>query len=197
MGEEGPLLWCACREHISELRMKWFCSSIVGDTKEPGVKLFRRFQAGFLQMEKDLHYSDLVRLDLSTRPEWLQELGKETLAWALDIAERAVFPRDDYAEMLDWMIWHLGGTPKKFFPLMMPGPDHSARWMAKCIYYSKILACSTVFVMSEEERKQAEMVTEFVVFFYGRPWFASSLASIAARSDLAFISGILRYYRCQ
>ena len=85
-----------------------------------------------------------------------------------------MFPRDDYAEMLGWMIWHLGGTPKKFFPLRMPGPDHSARWMAKCIYYSKILACSTVFVMSEEERKQA---------------------SIAARSYLTFITGILRYYR--
>ena len=67
IGEEGKgdLLWCACRKHISELRMKWFCSKFLGDTKEPGVKLFRRFQTDFLEIEKIIKEEDLVRLNLS------------------------------------------------------------------------------------------------------------------------------------
>ena len=195
MGEGVAVLWCGCRKHICELRMKWFCSRVVGDTKDPGVKLFRRFQAGFLEMERDLKEEDLLRLDLTTKPEWLQDLGKETLNWALEIEERDIFPRDDYREMLGWVIWHLGGTTKNFFPLKMPGPDHSARWMSKCIYYAKIMACYKVFEMTEEEKRQVEMMTEFVVLFYARSWFESTLAASAARSDLTFLSQILRYYR--
>ena len=97
--------------------------------------------------------------------------------------------------MLDWMIYHLGGSSKGVYPLKVPGPNHSARWMSKYIYYAKLLACSKVFKMSDEEVNQAQSVTEFLVLFYGRPWFKSSLAAVAARSDLKFITNILRYYR--
>ena len=175
--------------------MKWFCSAVVGDTKDPGVKLFRRFQSRFLELEKLIKKEDMVRLDLSTRPQWLQDLGKVTLSWALDTLDKKIFPRDDYKEMLAWMIFHLGGNTTSIFPLKVPGPDHSARWMSKCNYYPKLQACSTVFEMSDEEVKQAECVTEFIVFFYGRAWFECSLAASAARSDLKFLSGILHYYR--
>ena len=112
IGEEGKgdLLWCACRKHISELRMKWFCSKFLGDKKEPGVKLFRRFQTDFLEIEKIFKEEDLVRLDLSLVPDWVKELIKETLGWAENSMQTKIFPRDDYKEMLDWIIYHLGGN---------------------------------------------------------------------------------------
>lgn len=181
---------------LSELRMKWFCQTVCGNTKDPGCKLFRRFQAAFVNLEEQMTADNLVRLDLSTRPEWVQELAIETLAWAQDVASKAVFPRDDYAEFLHWVIWHLGGVVRKgFFPLKMPGPDHNARWMAKCIYNCKILACSKIFQLSEDTLKKVELCTEFTVLFYARGWFEAPLAAVAAISDLTFISHVLRYYR--
>ena len=176
--------------------MKWFCQKVSGSTKDPGSKLFRKFQAAFVDLEDQMTEENLVKLDLASRPVWLQELGKETLAWALDIADKAVFPRDDYAEMLDWLIWHLGGGARKgFFPIKMPGPDNNSRWMAKCNYNSKMLACSNIFTLSEDELREFKVCVEFTVFFYARGWFEAPLAVMSARFDLTFSSHVLRYYR--
>ena len=146
--------------------MKWFCNKFLGDTKEPGVKLFRRFQTDFLEIEKIIKEEDLVRLDLSLVPDWVKELIKETIAWTENLKQTKIFPRDDYKEMLDWNIYHYGAGSKVVYPLKVPGPDHSARWMSKCIYYAKLLACSKVFKMSYEEVSQAQSVKEFWVLFY-------------------------------
>ena len=102
----------------------------MGQTKEPGNKLFRQFKSSFLAIEQKLEKKDLVQLDLSKQPMWLQSLGKETLSWALDIYDRGVFPRDDYEEFLTLVIFHLGGEVKTLWPLKMPGPDHNtAGWL--------------------------------------------------------------------
>lgn len=37
----------------------------------------------FLAMEKVLKREDLVRMDMASKPEWMKELAKELLAWAL------------------------------------------------------------------------------------------------------------------
>ena len=52
--------------------MKWFCSKFLRDTKEPGVKLFRRFQTDFLEIEKVIKEKDLVRLNLSLVPDYVK-----------------------------------------------------------------------------------------------------------------------------
>ena len=190
-----PILWFGCRHHILELRVKWFIVAETGQTKDPGRKLYRRFQAGFLEMETVLREEDLVRLDLSTRPVWLQELAVDLLVWAQNLYYRDIFPREDYAEFLAWVIWHLGGKVPAIWPLKMPGPDHQARWMADCIYNCKMLACRKVFILSEQEEREVESITEFVVLFYARPWFECSLAGQAAVSDLTFLCQIQRKYR--
>lgn len=179
---------------ITELRVKWFIVGETGQTKDPGRKLFRKFQSGFLEMETRTQKEDLVRLDLAARPDWMQDLGKELLSWATELYSKAVFPRDDYKELLGWVIWHLGGEVKGFWPLNMPGPDHQARWMADCIYYPKLLACKNVFKMTREEEQNCENITEFIIFFYARPWFECTLAGQAAVSDLTFLCHIQRRY---
>ena len=146
-------------------------------------------------MEMELRKEDLFRLDLNTRPVWVQEQAKELLVWTKDLYNRDVFPREDYAEFLAFVIWHLGGEVPGFWPLKMPGPDHQARWMADCIYNCKILACKNVFVLSQEEESQVDSITEFVVLFYAKPWFQSTLAGQAAVSDLTFLSQLQRNYK--
>ena len=82
-----------------------------------------------------------------------------------------------------------------FWPLNLPGPDHQARWMADCIYYPKMLACSKLYPMSQEELEQCQDVTEYIVFFHTKAWFQCTLASEAAWSDLTYICHIQRRYR--
>ena len=190
-----PILWCGCRKHICELRIKWFIITRTGPTKDPGRKLFRRFLGGFLAMEKELKKEDLVRMDLATKPEWMKELAKELLTWAMEIYRLDIFPRNDYKEFLGWAIFHLGGEVDGFWPLKLPGPDHQARWMADCIYYPKMLACSKAFPMSCEELEQCQDITEYIVFFHTKPWFQCTLASEAACSDLIYICQIHRRYK--
>ena len=126
------------------------------------------------------------------RPEPPRTL--ETLAWALELSRKGTFPREDYAKFISWVIWHLGGETKNFWPMKMPGPDHQARWMADCIYYLKMYGCSAVFDMTLEERIQCENITEFVIFFYAKAWFQCALAGQAAVSDLTFLCQMHRHY---
>ena len=118
--------------HIAELRLTWFWTAMAGPTKDPGCSFLRDFRSVFPSLEIQL--DDLVRLDLSSRPEWVQELARETRAWGLDLLAKNVFPRADYKEPLLWLLWHLGVEASDlpgFFPLHFPGPDCQARWMAK------------------------------------------------------------------
>ena len=46
-----------------------------GTIKDPGRKMFKRFMSGFLELERRTGKEDLVRLDLTSRPDWLKELG--------------------------------------------------------------------------------------------------------------------------
>ena len=190
-----PILWCGCRKHIIELRVKWFIVARTGQTKDPGRKLFRRFQGQFVAMQEHLKKEHLVRMDLASKPPWVQELGQEILRWALELYSRGSFPRDDYAEFLSFVIFHLGGEVESFWPLRMPGPDHQARWMADCVYNMKMLSCSSVFPLSEQELAEVEDISEYVVLFHAKPWFESSLASEAAVSDITFLCHIQRRYK--
>ena len=189
------MFWLGCRKHILELRLKWFGQAVVGVSKDPGSALFRRFQVQFTTLEDGFTKENLLRLDLTNKPEWILELARDTLQWAEELYKGQVFDRDDYHESLGWLIWHLGGTPERFFPVKMPGADDESRWMAKTIYYPKIFACSFLFPLSSKELQDSIEITEFFCLFYGRPLFEAAIASKAARSDLQFMAHMMHYYR--
>ena len=153
-----------------------------GSTKDPGRADLRVFKAAFPSLVIDP--VTLVRLDLSSRP-----LAKETREWALELlGKEGVFKRADHREFLLWGLWHLGVEDiPGFFPLRYPGPDHQARWMSDTIGYSKILACSSVYSVPPEKLDMVKIFVEFIVLFYMRGWFESSMATMAARSDLTFM----------
>ena len=107
-----------------------------------------------------------------------------------------VFERADYREFLLWGLWHLGVEDiPGFFPLRYPGPDHQARWMSDTIGYSKIMACSSVYLVPTEKLAMIKIFVEFIVLFYMRGWFEYSLATAAARLDLTFMKLTLKMYK--
>ena len=164
--------------------------AITGSTKDPGMQLFRRLKAEWYELEID--YENLVKFDYSLVTPGLQEVAKNVLTWAQIELSKGTFPRDDYKEMIELLVISLGGQVNGF-TFKLPGPDHHARWMSKCLYYMKLRLLSNVFSMTEDENLQVEQISEFVVLFYAKFWFVTPLASSAARNDLDFMSCILEY----
>ena len=68
---ETPVLWLACRHHIHELHLKRIVQGVTGQSKDPGVALFRRLRSEWSKL--DIDYSNLSILDTTMLPKWLQE----------------------------------------------------------------------------------------------------------------------------
>ena len=185
-----PLLWIACRHHVHELHLKRVVQGVIGQTKDPGVSLFRRLKSSWHSL--DIDYDNLFKFDYSSVPEWMVEEGKAVLAWAERELAKNTWPRDDYKELLKLTIICLGGNIPGF-QFMIPGPDHHARWMSKVIYFLKMLLLLYQFLMSEEEKRQVVEISKYILIFYVKHWFQSPLPTCAARNDLTFMANILKY----
>jgi hypothetical protein len=185
-----PILWLACRRHVAELHIGTAVKYVMGCTKDPGMALFRRLRDQWNEME--INYEDLVLFNLHSVSPDLQEKSKSVLAWAEVELENKTFPRDDYRELMELMVVSLGGNVKGF-NFKLPGPDHHARWMSKCLYILKIKLLSNQFQLSEEEMGQVTNLAEFILLFYAKFWFVTPLADAAARTDIEFMSDILQY----
>ena len=187
---KSPILWLACRHHCAELHMMRMVHTVTGNTKDPGVAMFRRLKRDWSGLKIDL--DNLVTFDTNNLEKELQEVAKLVLAWATVQQERRTWPRDDYREMLELLIVTLGGTVIGF-SFKMPGADHHARWMSKVIYNLKIRLLSNIFEISPEEKDQVDKITEFTVLFYIKYWLETPLPASSARLDLEFMAHMLQY----
>ena len=169
---ETPILWLACRHHILELHIKHVVGLVTGNTKDPGVSLFRRLKSTWHSIE--VNYSSLNTFDYTSVPEWMEDQGKRVLVWAEQELQKKTWPRADYQELLQLLIICLGGEIQNF-KFRLPGPDHHARWMSKCLYYLKMKLLKKQFMMTEQEQQEVEQITEFLVIFYIKAWFESPL----------------------
>ena len=77
------------------------------------------------------------------------------MAWAKKELEKKTWPRADYGDLLQLLIICLGGDIPNF-RFRLPGPDHHARWMSKCIYFLKIKLLKNYFDMCEEDQLHVE-----------------------------------------
>ena len=154
------------------------------------MALFKRLKSEWHKIKID--YSNLNKLNLESLPEWMQEEGRSVLAWALRELEKKTWPRADYKELICLTIICLGGYIPGF-QFMMPGPDHHARWMSKCLYCLKLFLLLNAFKMSEVEKAQVEEISTFVVILYVKAWFQSPLPTAAARNDLTFLVNMSKY----
>ena len=116
--------------YYAELHLGHLAIAVMGETKDPGLSLFRRLKAEFPTLNID--EANFSLLNLSNLPTWMQEEGNQVLSWALTSLYKDVWPRADYQECLLLLIYVLGGGSEiKNFTLRHPGPDHHARWMSK------------------------------------------------------------------
>ena len=187
---DTSVLWLACRHHIHELHVKRVFQGSFGVTTDPGVPLFRRLKSSWHSLTLD--YEKLHKIDFATAPEWVQEEAQKVLDWALKELAKDTWPRADYQELLELAIISLGGEVPGF-KFRLPGPDHHARWMSKCIYTLKMCLLLNIFKLSETEKEQVVEVSNYILIFYIKHWFESPLPAVAARNDLSFMVNILKY----
>ena len=187
---DSPVLWTACRHHIYELHIKKVTETVTGQTKDPGVDLFRRLKSEWHDLEID--YSNLVLFDYEKVPDWMAEEAKSVLRWGEEHLASGTWPREDYREFLTLVVVSLGGVIPNF-RFRLPGPDHHARWMSKGIYVIKIRLLSNVFKLTEGENENIRRIFLFTVVIYAKAWLTSALSTSAARNDLTFHLNVLRY----
>ena len=187
---DTPLLWLACRHHMHELHVKRVLQGIFGQSIDPGVPLFRRLKSSWDSL--DIDYDHLQKFDLDSVPQWMQAEAKAVLDWAVKELFKNTWPRADYKELLELTIVCLGGIIPGF-KFRLPGPDHHARWMSKCIYILKLSLLLNVFKMSDDEKVQVVEVSKYILILYVKHWFESPLPTAAARNDLSFMVNILKY----
>ena len=53
---------------------------MTGQTKDPGVALFRRLKSEWYEL--DIDYTKLRRIELGSVPEWVKEEAMAVLTWA-------------------------------------------------------------------------------------------------------------------
>ena len=187
---EKAVLWLACRHHIYELHIKHVVEAITGNTKDPGVKLYRRLRAEWPRLSKDS--TNLKKFDYTNSNPWLCKQAREVLSWAEEHWRKGTWPRDDYRELLELVIIWLGGEIESF-TFKFPGADHHARWLSKAIYDVKIDLLSNQFIMEDKEQVEVAVIAEFVCLFYAKAFFCCPLPAAAPRCYLEFMSNILKY----
>ena len=185
-------LWIACRHHIYELHIKHVCDLVTGNTKDPGVKLFRRLKKSWNSLQIDL--LNLITFDYNTADKQLINQAQSVLEWGLGVLDKNVFPRDDYKELIQLIVVWIGG-PVKAFSFKFPGADHHARWMSKAIYFMKLALVQKQFVLDPKETVEVNKVAEFVGLFYGKAFLMAPLCASAANNDINFMNQMLMYSR--
>ena len=162
-------------------------SVVTGETKDPGIRMFRRLKAKWHKMTID--YTNLVKFDWNNENKFLIERTEIILEWAREHLLSQSFPRGDYKELVQLIIVWLGGAVKNF-QFKQPGPDHHARWMSKSIYILKLELLSNQFELDNQERSSIKIMAEFVGLFYGQAYLKCPLSAAAPRNDFDFLQNI-------
>ena len=108
---------------------------------------------------------------------------------------RGTFPREDYLELCELVTVWLGGVVPRGFRFQRCGNTNSARFMQKSLYYMKLqLLSRQIHFLTDSQKKEAELVSEFVGLFWAGWFFKCPLAAEAAQEDLLAIRNV-RIYR--
>ena len=191
---DSPVLWTACRHHVYELHIKKVTEVVTGQTKDPGVEIFRRLKSQWYSLVID--YDNLELFDYEAAPDWMSAEARSVLEWGEEHLIKVTWPREDYREFLMLVVVSLGGTIPNF-KFRLPGPDHHARWMSKGIYVMKIWLLSKIFKLSDAEKSNIMRIFNFTVVIYAKAWLTSALPTSAARNDLTFHYNVLRYRKVE
>nr|CAH0098703.1 unnamed protein product [Daphnia galeata] len=82
--------------------------------------------------------------------------AEAVLEWGSNCLKKNSFPREDYRELLELIVFYLGGEVPRTFRLRKPGANHHARFMASSIYFLKIELMSERFPLTDVESNQVQ-----------------------------------------
>lgn len=126
------MLQLACRHHILELIIAAVARTIMGKTTAPTDPLFESFR----KMWAGLDLSNFSKIEENQLTPWLFELQKNTATFLQNVI---YFTRGDYRELAELTLLVLEEQPRRGSHFNRPGAYHHARWMAKVLYYTKIM----------------------------------------------------------
>lgn len=181
------LLYFPCRHHIRELELRAAFESKFGATSSNLVPLFQRFQ-------KEWEKTKSSQIQTGMRDSYVQ---KHLAGDADDIVEfcrdelRQNVCRDDYKELLQLGLVFLNKGDG--IVLKKPGAMHHARWMAKAIYCLKIFLFRQTFPLTPRETLWLRDLCIYIVRFYIKFWFRSTIPSEAPNNDLVLLRQLHDY----
>ena len=103
----SPVLWTACRHHVYELHIKKVTEVITGQTKDPGVEMYRRLKSQWHDL--DIDYDNLVLFDFKSVPNWMAVEAESVLKWGQEHLDKGTWPREAYRVFLMLVVVSLGG----------------------------------------------------------------------------------------
>ena len=149
---KSKVLWLACRHHVSELIIKHVYTDIVAPSKGPDEPLFKAFKEWFvLQQEKDDSFppKDTFKVydwgagdqGYANGPYLKDENWylRQTLDWLQDHLQKGTFPRGDYLELCQLMIFILGGNVSIDFLAIYILHFHIHSSFNQCLYILHIV----------------------------------------------------------
>ena len=156
--------------------------------------LFGKFKESWNTiMVNGIDIDKLATFDYVNSPKIVVENAKKSLAFLQTHLDKNTFQREDYRELCQLAVVYLGGTVQNF-SFQLPGAIHHARFMAKCLYYLKMLLVSTqTDIFHQKEIKEIQIMGEFVGVFYSVFWFKSPMAVSAPALDLGLVATMREY----
>ena len=184
------LLYLACRHHIHEIVAGAAFHSVFGTSEGPEVRLFKRFQGNWSQVDCSLFSTGIDDEQVAMQ---INDIAQDILNWAAKVLKDRKDLRDDYREFIELSIIFLGGVPPRGIHFLAPGPMHHARWMSKVIYSLKIWLFRKQFQLTGREEKGLRSMCIFAIRIYLKHWTESSAAIHAPRMDLQLLKCLKEY----
>lgn len=183
------LLYLPCRHHICELSLRAAFESKTGKTTGVNVPLFAKFKGLWKNMDKNKFKSGVQDRYVATH---LKNVKKEVVDFCkVELAKKHA--RSDYLELLELTLIYLGENLEGHNRFRVPGPMHHARWMSKAIYTLKIFIFRDEFKLTVQEHKSLCDISIFIVRFYVKLWFRSTIAAEAPYQDITYLREMQKY----
>lgn len=132
------VLRCESRHHEAELHIKHTFKVVSGEKKAPTILFFQRLKGDFDNVDKDEEQLKVWHLP-ENQDDFLFKQALEVKIWVTNCIEKNTFPREDYRELCELILFYLGGSIPRGFFIRRPGADHHARFMSKAIYILKYI----------------------------------------------------------
>ena len=187
-----PLLFLACRHHVSELIVKACWYSLFEADLSPDCKFFSDIRGEWSSFDTSGE-ANIITLaeDMHGRQEALL-FYQDILNKKNKRNEMAV--RDDYRELAECAMVLLGSTPPSGqIVWKKPGACHKARFCAFGIYSLKALAFSVQLNLDDETVELLKKFCSFIATIYIPHFLASSIGSDAVVNDLQLFKKLFEY----